>query len=189
MKKMVDRKREYKKPTVNPFVDVDARDTDGFTLLIKAASKGNKKLIKFLIKKGADVDAVAYYEGRTALMLAACYGHKEIVELLIKNGADVNAKDEDGWTALTWAVMFKREEVVKFLLPKLGGLEGVRRKMKEDIKQEKDPVKRLELKIELAECYREIVSCLGKETKPDVKTVRLPPKDRGTFRMKRVTNG
>ena len=49
--------------------DVNAVDEDSETLLIKAARKGHKKVVKLLLKKGAAIDTET--NGDTALMRAA----------------------------------------------------------------------------------------------------------------------
>jgi ankyrin repeat protein len=54
---------------------------------------------------------------------AAVYGHTEVVELLIAKNADINAKDEDGRTALDWAVSGGKKEIAD-LLRKHGGKTG-----------------------------------------------------------------
>ena len=44
--------------------------------------------------------------GRTLLMNAAKSGNVKEIKLLLKSGADVNLKDNDGWTALMYAVRY-----------------------------------------------------------------------------------
>ena len=44
------------------------------------------------------------------------YGNVGKVEEAIKDGANVNAEDNDGWTALMWAVFYVYTEIVKLLL-------------------------------------------------------------------------
>ncbi|MBL7995396.1 ankyrin repeat domain-containing protein [bacterium] len=85
------------------------------TPLMIAARDGHSKLVRLLLSRGADVNALAT-NGQTALMYAARYAPAEVVESLIKKGANVNAKDEDGKTALTFAVLFDRLDIVKSLL-------------------------------------------------------------------------
>ena len=67
-------------------------------------------LIKFLAENGADVKLVARRHflqrtrGGSALHYAVRGGNKTLINLLIDLGADVNAKDEDGLTALDYAM-------------------------------------------------------------------------------------
>ena len=69
------------------------------TVLMQAAVRGNRRLVKLLIKFGADVQATDMF-GITALMKAAERGHCECVNCLIQAGAHVNEKDMSGNTAL-----------------------------------------------------------------------------------------
>ncbi len=55
--------------------------------------------------------------GRTPLMLAAKAGNLEMIENLLYSGAQIDSIDEDGWTALMYAVRFQGNiDVVKTLL-------------------------------------------------------------------------
>jgi hypothetical protein len=49
--------------------------------------------------------AEAYTHAHTALMQAALDGNTETVKELIRQGADINQKDENGRTALIFAVI------------------------------------------------------------------------------------
>ncbi len=50
------------------------------------------------------VNAVVDKNGKTLLMQAAGDGNDFLVKKLLDSGADVNARDQDGWTALMYAV-------------------------------------------------------------------------------------
>ena len=98
-------------------VPINQRSSNGDTALMHAAANGQIEIVKFLIEKGADVNARMtafrlkdghckkatdgfYYEyeikktndGRTALFLAVENGHTEVAEILIANGADPSAR-------------------------------------------------------------------------------------------------
>lgn len=68
-------------------LDINARDRDGYTLLIRSGEPFHRPSIAFLLEHGADPNAKAN-DGTTALKLAeGQFGHPEDVELLKKAGA------------------------------------------------------------------------------------------------------
>jgi len=67
-------------------LDINARDKEGYTLLIKAAEGFNRPSIAFLLEHGADPNAKTT-DGTTALKLAFRINHPADVELLKKAGA------------------------------------------------------------------------------------------------------
>lgn len=76
-----------------------ADDGYGNTPLHLATSHGHADIVRLLIRKRADVDAI---DGKlaTPLHLAAEAGRLDIVRLLLNNGANPESRDEDGLTAL-----------------------------------------------------------------------------------------
>src|SRR5690606_3846241 len=54
--------------------------------------------------------------GQTPLAGAAYKGYVDVVRLLLENGAQVNARLPGGKTALRFAAMFDRKEVVELML-------------------------------------------------------------------------
>ncbi len=66
--------------------DVNARDKEGNTPLIPAASTGHAEATQWLIDFGADVDA-KNQEGWTALNSTEYKGNLEVVKILLKAGA------------------------------------------------------------------------------------------------------
>lgn len=82
-------------------VDVHTADKDGITPLHLAAKNGQIEMVKFLIKRGANVNAQSAVNKLTPLHCAAVRkNNKEIIEILIKKGANVNALDESKNTPL-----------------------------------------------------------------------------------------
>jgi ankyrin repeat protein len=94
--------------------DANARDEDGSTVLMYAATYADADCMKLLLEEGADPNAKSKSDV-TALMLAI--GHADKVRLLLSKGAEVNAKSKQGHTALTIAAARAGSaEVVKALL-------------------------------------------------------------------------
>jgi len=87
--------------------------------LQEAAAIGDLDLVKLLIEKGTNVDAVEDSFFKTALHRAVISGHKDVVEFLLSKGADVN--DFSGTreaTPLHWAIVNNRREIAELLIVK-----------------------------------------------------------------------
>jgi len=95
--------------------NIDLKDENGETLLMKAIGSGNIVLFKILIETGADVNARNNY-GYTALMWAVDSGNREAVFSLLKAGADVNAWDGNGYGALMGSVLHGGDEILTVLI-------------------------------------------------------------------------
>jgi uncharacterized protein len=72
---------------------------DGWAPLHYAAFEGRDQMVRYLLDKGADKDALAP-NGYTALMLAARNGHAEVARILLQEDADFRVSSPDGATAL-----------------------------------------------------------------------------------------
>ncbi|MDE1151972.1 MAG: ankyrin repeat domain-containing protein [Micavibrio sp.] len=88
-------------------VDVDARDKNGWTPLLRAAFFGRTALIQPLIDAGADIHAVEAKTdsnyGANALILCSMKGHTAIAETLLAAGAKIDAANDCQATALHFA--------------------------------------------------------------------------------------
>lgn len=98
--------------------DIEAKDPNHKTPLIKATENGHLEVVRVLLQKGANTAAKAgrYIDDGTALHVAARAGHVEIIKLLLEFGADIEAKASRGARPLHWAVEDEKVDVVKLLL-------------------------------------------------------------------------
>ena len=80
-----------------------------------AVRNGDIEIVKMLLDRGADVDAINLYNV-TPLHIAVESKKVEIVELLLNHGACVNARDCNSSTPLLLAAKDGSEEIVKLLL-------------------------------------------------------------------------
>ena len=79
--------------------DVNAKDNDGETALMIAASQSNPKILTVLLEAGADIDA-QNKKGETALMAAAARANLDELKILLVHGADPKLRDEAGKLAV-----------------------------------------------------------------------------------------
>lgn len=82
--------------------------------LLEAAAKGDSKLVKELLDKGAYVN-VRDPDGRTPLTEAVWNNNVELVRLLLARGANPNAKKNDGATPLSIAQGKAYKEIADLL--------------------------------------------------------------------------
>ncbi|QIB74487.1 ankyrin repeat domain-containing protein [Halogeometricum borinquense] len=76
-------------------VELDHRSDNGGTLLHKAASVGNDRMVEELLNHGITPD-IQNQGGKTALHLAVDEGLRDVIETLVVGGADPNIQDNSG---------------------------------------------------------------------------------------------
>jgi ankyrin repeat protein len=105
-------------------VDMERRDTQGFTALAAAAQANKTDVVKLLIGSGALVDAkTADGAGLSALMAAAYMNNMAVIQLLLDSKATVNLLDNLGRTAVDYAMSEGNTAAAQKLIDS-GGVSG-----------------------------------------------------------------
>ncbi len=106
--------------------EIDERGSDGYTLLHLAAEFGQVDVVRLLLGRGADPNAVSMNERRaTPLHAAITARHRDTASLLLALGASPNAIEHGGLTALHLAARYGDEAIVDMLL--LRGADATRK--------------------------------------------------------------
>jgi len=93
-------------------LDVNSPAPDGSTALHKAAHAGRIKIVKFLLKKGANPNC----RDKTGLTPLHLTSDEKVAKMLIEAGAKPNSKDKTGMTPLHYAALNGRSQVIRVLL-------------------------------------------------------------------------
>ena len=89
----------------------------GWTLLHAAAYSGNVELVKLLISRGADIDAITNTKYKnTPLQTAMLTGQSAVARVLVEAGADVNHRQWEGFTVLHDAARQGDADLVRFFI-------------------------------------------------------------------------
>lgn len=103
-------------PMIEANASVHAQDpVSKCTLLHFASRSGDSRLVEFLLKKGAHVDAVDRLD-ETPLHTAVHHSNYEAAKLLLENQAQVNLWDWHKNSALFYAVVYNNLALVRLLL-------------------------------------------------------------------------
>ena len=102
--------------TLNALIDIGA-DVNfvsyrGHRILSSAVFEGNFNVVKFLLEKGADINAKDTC-GKTALHYAINKKSTiDLITLLLEKGADPKIEDESGRTALDYAKLYSTKKEI-----------------------------------------------------------------------------
>lgn len=89
--------REFKDISDKYRVNTESRDKDGNTFLIFAVECGFIDFVKWLVQKGANIDA-QNLKGNTALHLAMIFQNFDIIDYLLRNGANERLLNDQNLT-------------------------------------------------------------------------------------------
>jgi len=96
--------------------DVNFFNEDGVTALMFAAQAGHDTIVKYLISKGADVNAKSTYFKFSPLISAVKNDYLRTAEILIRNGANIDDQDVFERTALHYTAMYGFDASADMLL-------------------------------------------------------------------------
>ncbi|MCX2683275.1 ankyrin repeat domain-containing protein [Campylobacter sp. MIT 21-1685] len=96
-------------------LNVNLKTHKGDTLLMLAAYHNSLKTAAMLLENGARVDE-KNDRGQTPLAGVCFKGYIDMAKLLIENGANIDENNGLGMTPFAFAVMFRRKELVEYLL-------------------------------------------------------------------------
>lgn len=117
-KQIISRIKQYTNQNISLDSILIYKNKYGENVLFTAVEKNDYEMVEFLLEKNINVNDTTS-TGLTALMLAK---ELEIIKLLVENGADINAKDNQGWTALTYFLSNNTLEQLEYLFSKGGNI-------------------------------------------------------------------
>ncbi len=104
------------KESLEQGTNVNAKDENGMTPLLRAISGKHSEVARFLIDAGADVNT-ADKQGYVPLVYALWISDPNMVKLLLDKGADVNVSDtEMGFSVLHWSILMGNKEATELVL-------------------------------------------------------------------------
>lgn len=122
-------------------VDIEVKDTTGWTVLCIAAMEGHHETVQVLLNGEAEIAAKAYNEW-TALHVAVIECRPRIIQELLDRGAEINAKDDEGKTALAMAVENGQRDIVDQLMNN-GARPSLRQRARHTQVRKRTPIHRI----------------------------------------------
>ena len=109
---------EFFQNLIEDGADIEMKDRKhGSTPLLYACQNGHIKIVKILLRKGANLIA-SNFSKKTALHFAAQSGQVDLVDILVKEGLEVDSKDKNDITPLIDACRKGQKDAVEYLLQK-----------------------------------------------------------------------
>jgi ankyrin repeat protein len=140
--------------------DVNAKDVNDQTALMKSAIMGKNDGVKYLLDNKAKIDEYDKF-GRTALTYSARADHTEVLKTLLHKGADPNIRDEDGRSPLMEAANKGNPESVKDLI-----------RHNADVDAQTDRSKSTALMDAIDNGNPDVIRILAKRSDPDLKDIQ-----------------
>ena len=118
---------------IDNFLKKSLEEKDKDDIIVCAAILEKPGAVKQLLNDGANVNVRFYYHknynSSTALMCVAEKGNEEIVNILLDNNANVDVKADNGWSALSYAIVSENIKIVELLGKKTTGVDNSNREL------------------------------------------------------------
>ena len=95
--------------------DIFDFDEEGVSIFDMAITYDNIEIVKYLIKKGVDVNQTRRRSRFTPLMTASSYGRVEVVKILLENNVKQDVCDIKGFSAVDFARKMNKKSVLTLL--------------------------------------------------------------------------
>lgn len=95
---------------------IKSTDSEAEKALQLSARVDKRKALRYLLKKGVDVNSKSENNSWTALMFAANEGNDDVCKILLKANANMNLQNERGETALMLAAANSKNNTTKMLV-------------------------------------------------------------------------
>eukprot|EP00124_Ichthyophonus_hoferi_P003845 Ihof_evm3s365 gene=Ihof_evmTU3s365 len=97
------------------FSQLEKINKDPIKRIFEAISMRNVRLVKYMIKQGANINEVCPQNGLVPLTTATKLCNNEMVQVLLENGAKPSVPDKQGWTAVHWSAALNNLVAIKLL--------------------------------------------------------------------------
>ena len=99
---------------IDKSVDVNAKDTRGYTVLMNAATDDNMPMVAMLLENMADPN-ITLPDGQSTLMFACQTGDLDLAKIIMEYSGDPEALANNGQTPLMYASDSGHLQIVKYL--------------------------------------------------------------------------
>eukprot|EP00833_Pecoramyces_ruminatium_P004729 jgi/Orpsp1_1/1178761/evm.model.c7180000066639.1 len=96
-------------------VDINSRNKNLNTGLMKACKVGNDSIIRFLLQKRANFE-LTNHNGNTALIIACIHSHLSAARSLLESGADIEKSNKEGVTPVIAACRTNNYDLIKTII-------------------------------------------------------------------------
>jgi ankyrin repeat protein len=107
---------EIVKHLVKSGADINFKNDKGVTILKKVCDIGNKEIFEFLVKYNVNNCITGEIWENDIIYTVITKNRLDLVKILVANNLDINIQDDEGDTALTYAIRNRTIDILKYLI-------------------------------------------------------------------------